>query len=306
MTQRISRRSFLKSASGALAAAAVHRSTNASPRTAIPRRPLGTTGLSVTILGLGCVDIGYGSHSVAEGAKIVETCIDAGINYIDCASSYGNAEVKVGEVMKSRRKEVVLTTKTLERSNDDSWSEINRSLERLKTDYVDLLQIHSINSVDQLDSVTMKNGALESVIRAKEQGMCHHIGITGHTRPSVIKEALNRFPFETTLVPLSSADKLVDDFGDVLFPLAQTKGFGIIAMKVLSAGRVTKHPAESLRFAMTLPVSTAIVGMGTVDEVRQNVETATSFKPMTDAEMKTLVERTRNFATTSVLWWKRT
>ncbi|MBI3006080.1 MAG: aldo/keto reductase [Ignavibacteriales bacterium] len=307
MLPRISRRNFLKAASGALGISALAASAQSGPSPAsIPQRPLGKTGLRVSILGLGCVDIGHGPHSVSEGAKIVEACIDAGINYIDCASSYGNAEVKVGEVMKTRRKEVVLTTKTLERSKEDSWKEINRSLERLNTDYVDLLQIHSINSLGQLDSVTGKNGALESVIRAKEEGMCRHIGITGHTRPSVIKEALNRFPFDTTLVPLSSTDKLIDDFGDVLFPLAQTNAFGIIAMKVLSAGRVTKYPAESLRFAMTLPISTAIVGMGTLDEVRQNVETARNFKPMTDAEMNALVEKTRSFATTSVLWWKRT
>jgi len=308
MTHTISRRDFLKKSAGAAVGYTMFRgsSNQTKESRSLPKRPLGKTGLDVTILGLGCVAIGYGPHSISEGAEIVEACIDAGINYIDCASSYGNGEVKLGEVMKTRRNEVVITTKTLEREKNAAWSEINRSLERLKTDHVDLLQIHSINSMDVLDEVTGKSGSLASAVRAREQGMCKHIGITGHTRPDVIREALNRFPFETVLVPLSSTDKLINDFGDALFPLAKEKGLGVVAMKVLSAGRVTRYVPESLRYAMTLPVSTAIVGMGTLEEVRQNVEIARSFEPMTKAEMQALVEKTRDYASTSILWWKRT
>ncbi len=309
MKERITRREFLKSSTAKTVGLGLGLSAlqtlAAKPPQGIPQRMLGKTGLEVTILGLGCVAIGYGPHSVAKGAKIVEACIDAGITYIDCASSYGNAEEKVGAVMKNRRKEVVLTTKTLERDKESSWREINRSLERLKTDYVDLLQIHSINSMDQLNEVTSKNGSLTAAVRAKEEGMCKHIGITGHTRPEVVKEALNRYPFETTLVPLSSTDKLINDFGDALFPVAKEKGFGIIAMKVLAAGRVTDYVAESFCYAMSLPVSTAIVGMGTIEEVRQNVEVAKNFKPMSAAEMRALEKKTRRYASTSVMWWKR-
>jgi len=311
MADHITRREFIQKTAGTTLGLTAGFSNFGKPdqlqsNLKLPLRPLGKTGLNVSVLGLGCVAVGHGPHSIAEGAKIVEACIDAGINYIDCASSYGNAEVKVGEVMKTRRKEVILTTKTLERDKDDAWAEINRSLERLKTDCVDLLQIHSINSMEQLDMVTGKNGSLTSAVRAKEQGMCKHVGITGHTRPNVIREALRRYPFETTLVPLSSVDKLVNDFGGELFHVAVEKSFGIIAMKVLSAGRVTEYVSESLRYAMTLPISTAIVGMGTPEEVKQNVEVAKSFKPMTAAEMKSLVEKTRSYASTSVLWWKRT
>jgi len=307
MASFISRRDFLKAASSVLALPALSGVVRGSQSPdGIPHRTLGKTGLNVSILGLGCVAIGHGPHSITEGARIVDTCIDSGINYIDCASSYGNAEVKVGEVMKTRRKEVILTTKTLERDKDDAWTEINRSLERLKTDYVDLLQIHSINSMDQLNLVTGKNGSLASAIRAKEQGMCKHVGITGHTRPNVIREAFSRYPFETTLVPLSSVDKLINDFGDELFPLAKEKGFGVIAMKVLSAGRVTEYISESLRYAMTLPISTAIVGMGTLQEVKQNGEITRTFKPMTNAEIQSLIDKTKSYASTSVLWWKRT
>lgn len=306
MSRHITRRQFLKGTAAGTVALGLgipaRSSENSHP---LPMRPLGSTGLQVSILGLGCATLGYGPYSVGQGACIVEACIDAGINYIDCASSYGDAEVKVGEVMKSRRNEVVLATKTLERSYESAWREINRSLERLKTEYVDVLQIHSINRMEELDRVMANDGSLRAAVRARESGMCRHIGITGHTRPDVIKEALHRYRFATALVPLSPTDTQINDFGKVLFPLAQEKGFGVIAMKVLAAGRVTRFAAQNIRYAMTLPVATAIVGMGTVDEVRANVEVARNFVPMTAREMTELEERTKSYATTSVMWWKR-
>jgi len=310
MSSKISRRNFLKEASVGTAGLALSLSTLGNARKpagdeTIQKRPLGATGLDVTILGLGCVALGSGRRSVDEGAEIVEACIDNGITYIDCASTYGNAEVKVGAVMKRRRNEVVLTTKTLERSKEEAWKEINRSLERLQTDHVDLLQIHSVNRMDELDTITGTDGSLAAALRARDEGLCHHIGITGHTRPEVIEEALRRFTFETVLIPLSSTDALISDFGKALFPVAKRQGFGIIAMKVLAAGRVTCCIQESIRYAMSLPVSTAIVGMGRVDEVLENVAVARSFVPMSSRRMADLEEKTKAYATTSVMWWKR-
>ena len=259
----------------------------------------------MTILGLGCATLGYGPLSVEEGAQIVEACIDGGINYVDCASSYGNAEEKVGMVMKRRRSEVVLATKCLERSKDDAWREINRSLERLQTNAVDLLQVHAINSMSDLDRVAGDHGALQAAIRAKEEKMCRFVGITGHTRPEVIAAALERYPFATILCPLSSTDALVNDFGPVVFPLAKEHGCGVIAMKVLAAGKMVRHPARSLRYSMSMPVSTAIVGMGSVNEVRENISAAAAFVPMSAADMRSIEEETRPTATTDVMWWKR-
>lgn len=301
--ERCTRRQFLGAAvAGTLTLDALARSSGPD---GIPRRTLGSTGIAVTALGLGCAPLGFGPLTVAEGARVVEACIDGGITYIDCASSYRNAEEKVGEVMKDRRKEVVLATKTLERTKEDTWDEINRSLERLQTDAVDLLQIHAVNSIADLDRVTADDGSLPAAIRAKEEGMCRHIGITGHTRPEVIAAALDRYPFETTLVPLSSTDALVNDFAPMIFPLAQDRGFGVIAMKVLAAGKMTDHPAESIRYSMSLPVSIAIVGMSSVDEVKRNIAAAKAFTPMTGDEMDALEQRTAHAANTDVMWWKR-
>ncbi len=300
---KISRREFIKKTSTAIIGAGLVGIKGSSAE--IEKRELGKTGLKVTILGLGCAQIGA-LRNFKLAVEIIETAIDLGINYIDTASTYGDAEEKVGEVMRSRRNEVVLATKTLQRDKESSWREINTSIERLKTDYVDILQIHSVNTMAELDKITSKNGSLYSVIKAKEQGLCKHIGITGHTRPEVIKEALNRFDFETVLVPLSSVDKLLNDFGDVIFPVAKKKNVGVIAMKVLSDGRVTDFVEDSLRYVFSLPINTAIVGVKSIAELKQNVEIAKNFVPMTKKEIDALIEKSRRYANTSVLWWKRT
>ncbi len=300
---KISRREFIKKTGTAIIGTGLMGFKRSDVE--IEKRELGKTGLKVTILGLGCAQIGA-LRNFKLAVEIIETAINLGINYIDTASTYGDAEEKVGEVMKSRRREVILATKTLQRDKESSWREINTSIERLKTDYVDILQIHSVNTMLELDKITSKNGSLYSVIKAKEQGLCKHIGITGHARPEVIKEALNRFDFETVLVPLSSVDKLLNDFGDVIFPVAKKKNIGVIAMKVLSDGRVTDFVEDSLRYVFSLPISTAIVGVKSIAELKQNVEIAKNFVPMTKKEIDALIDKSRKYANTSVLWWKRT
>lgn len=297
------RRSFLHSV--ALGTLAMPSLSARPSQSAIPRRPLGATGFSVSILGLGCATLGYSSMTVDEGAELVNAAIDAGINYIDGASSYRNAEEKVGAVMKRRRREVVLATKCLERSKEEAWREINRSLERLQTDRIDILQVHAINSMSDLDRVTSDDGALAAAIRAKDEGLCRFVGITGHTRPEVLSAALDRYPFATVLCPLSSTDALVNDFAPVIGPLAAERNIGLIAMKVLAAGRMVRHPARSLRYSLSLPVSTAVVGMATVAELRENASAAAGFAAMTSREMREFEQTTRDAATTDVMWWKR-
>lgn len=306
-TPTITRRKFMKTAAGsALAAGVLGYAPLYGDEESLPRRALGSTGLYPTILGLGCATIGFGGHSLEEGAAVVEACLNAGITYVDCASSYGDAELKVGTVMRARRKEAILATKTLERDRGAAWAEIGRSLERLQTDHVDLLQIHAVNSMVDLERVFAPGGSLAAATRARDEGLCKHIGITGHTRPEVIVEACRRFPFAAALVPLSSTDARVNDFGPHIFPLARERSIGVIAMKVLAAGKVTGHVGDSIRYSLSLPVSLAIVGMGTREEVEANVRVARAFRPMTPEELAALEEKTKAFASTEIMWWKRT
>jgi aryl-alcohol dehydrogenase-like predicted oxidoreductase len=306
-TSTITRRDFIRTtAGGVLAAGVLAHARLYGDEESLPRRALGSTGLHPTILGLGCATIGFGGHSLQEGAAIVEACLNAGVTYVDCASSYGDAELKVGTVMRTRRKEAILATKTLERDRTAAWAEIGRSLERLQTDHVDLLQIHAVNSMGDLERVFAPGGSLAAATRARDEGLCKHIGITGHTRPEVIVEACRRFPFAAALVPLSSTDARVNDFGPHIFPLARERSIGVIAMKVLAAGKVTGHVGDSIRYSLSLPVSLAIVGMGTKEEVEANARIARTFHPMAPEELAALEEKTRSFASTETMWWKRT
>jgi uncharacterized protein len=307
MPPALTRRDFLRTAAGGAVAASVLGPARFRAETrSIPRRPLGSTGLRPSILGLGCATIGFGGQSMKEGAAVVHACLDAGITFIDCASSYGDAELKVGSVMRTRRREAILATKVLERGRLAAWAEIGRSLQRLQTEYVDLLQIHAVNSMADLECVFSPEGSLAAALRAKDEGLCSHLGITGHARPDVIAEACRRYPFATVLVPLSSTDARLNDFGPRMFALASERSIGLIAMKVLAAGKVTGHVHDSIRYSLSLPVSLAIVGMGSREEVEANARIAREFVAMTSPECAALEERTKSFASTEIMWWKRT
>ncbi len=240
-----------------------------------------------------------------KAERILNRALDAGINYIDTASSYRDAEEKTGWVMKSRRQEVVLSTKCLERDKTDAAREIRRSLRRLQTDYVDLLQIHAVNQNRTLDRVLREDGSVAAALEAKEQGLVRHIGVTGHRRPAVIASALELFPFATALVPLSAADKSFHDFEQVILPVARDRKIGVIGMKVLADGRITGHTEACLRYTFSLPVSCAILGIGSMTELEEDLRIVNAFRPMSETEMSQIVETLRPKATSKVLWWKR-
>jgi aryl-alcohol dehydrogenase-like predicted oxidoreductase len=309
MASSITRREFVKrTAAGALALTALPASEIVGPlenKPGLERRPLGRTGFEATILGLGTAQIGSRHLSRPKAVEVIEAAIDLGINYIDTASTYGNAEDKVGEVMRRRRDEVWLSTKALRRPKAQAAEEIRQSLKRLQTDRVDLLQIHAVNDMETLEYVLSEEGSLAAAIEAQKAGMVRYIGITGHRRPDVIAAALKRHSFATALVPISPPDKGLHDFERAVFPTAAAAGAGVIAMKVLAGGRVTERPALHLRYVLGLPVSLAIVGMQSVKEVEENVGIATSFQPLSEAEEKRLLADSQRYATTDVLWWKR-
>lgn len=274
----------------------------------IPRRTLGRTGEKVSILGLGGVYIPGGDEQ--NGTDIVNRALDLGINYIDTASQYGNreSERRIGLVMKTRRKEVFLATKTLKRRKEESLEEIEESLRLLQTDVIDLIQLHSINDDNTLNLVTSDKGALQAAIQMKEKGYVRHIGITGHTRPEVISRALDIYPFDTILVALGVADEFVGSFLEETVPKANKKGVGIIAMKVLSEGKtVGRLPVDKcLLYAMGLPVTAAIVGMSTPKMVEENAAVAHSFKKLNSDDLTALRVSAKELGTSANLWWKRT
>lgn len=168
-------------------------------------RRLGRLGHDSSVLIYGAFALGHVTQDVADAA--IAKALDAGINHFDVAADYGDAELRLGPWMPRIRNDIFLATKTGQRQREDAWREINSSLERLQTDRVDLLQLHAIGDLAELDKATRSGGALEAAVRARDEGMTGAIGITGHGHdaPATHLEALRRFPFATVLTPLSVA-----------------------------------------------------------------------------------------------------
>jgi aryl-alcohol dehydrogenase-like predicted oxidoreductase len=171
--------------------------------------------------------------------RSVQLALDAGINHFDVAASYGDAELRLGPWMPRIRDRVFLATKTERRDRDGAWTQINRSLERLQTDHVDLIQIHAVGDLAELDRVTGPGGSLEATVRAKEEGLAGAIGITGHGHqaPATHREALRRFGFDTVLTPLNPVldrDPAYRSDYDRLVAEAQAQDVGLMVIKAVS------------------------------------------------------------------------
>jgi aryl-alcohol dehydrogenase-like predicted oxidoreductase len=244
---------------------------------ALPQRPLGKTGIEVPILGYGTAPLGkikfMDAPMIRKSAQLLNHAIDQGITYLDTSPDYGS-QPKLGEVLKSRRHEVFVATKVNKRRRDDVMAELRQNLEELQTDYVDLVQVHAVNAMADLEAALAPDGALAALEEARRQGLTRFVGITGHARPSVLAHALERYDFDTVLVALGMIDRLVTGPETTLLPVAQRRDVGVIAMKVLGHGTLNQREL-ALRYSLSLPgVSLAIVGMDDEAQIDENVRLA--------------------------------
>jgi len=301
MNSAISRRTFLGGAVASVAAAGASTQS-------LPTRTLGRTGATPTILALGCGSrlLSYGDQDRA--VETIEMALDSGVAYLDTAQGYGNgrSETWVGAVMKNRRDGIFLATKTQARTYDDVLSRMDESLKRLNVDHVDLLHLHSLQGENDLAAVE-KERVMEALYRVRDEKMARFIGITSHTDPEVLAEALERYDVDCTQMALNAAlqgmqngqGKMVINpsmptaFEEVALPVARKKNLGVIAMKVFGqedlvpAGSESDHPKRLLRYSLSLPgVAVAVVGCPQHDHLRQNVATARAFEPMPKQEME--------------------
>jgi predicted aldo/keto reductase-like oxidoreductase len=283
----------------------------------MPTRNLGQTGHRVGIFSLGGQAV-VETDDRDEAEAIVNKAIDLGVNYVDTASSYGQgkSEQNIGRVMKHRRGEVYLATKTHDRSYDGSMRLLETSLNRLQTDHLDCWQLHNVQTKEHTDKIFAKDGAIKALEEARDQGIVRFLGITGHYDPVILAEAINHYPFDTLLMAFNAADKHQCSFIEHLLPVALEKKIGIIGMKVATRGRMlstwtppplveqpkrmaTTKPGtitmkESLTYNFSVPVSTNIVGCDNVQQVEENVETASQFTPYNDAVMAQLEARCKS------------
>jgi aryl-alcohol dehydrogenase-like predicted oxidoreductase len=214
---------------------------------AVQQRRLGRIGRQSSVLIYGAAALSEVDQDTADAS--VRLALDAGINHFDVAASYGDAELRLGPWMPTIRDRIFLATKTGLRDRDEAWSQINRSLERLQTGRLDLLQIHAVGDLEELDLVTRPGGSLEAAVRAREEGLASFIGITGHGHqaPATHLEALARFPFDTVLTPLSyvlSQDPAYLADYQALAAEAEAQDVGLMIIKAVARRNWPEQPAE--------------------------------------------------------------
>jgi len=302
----MSRREFLKKSVFAAASAgtlipAVAAQPNASPRqTNLETRVLGRTGEEVTIFGLGGQGILEIPGHYAEAEALINRAVDLGVTYFDSARIYGPSEEYYGLVLPHRRQSMFITSKVDEREYENAKRSIETTLSNMRVDGVDLLQVHRVRDLDDVDRITGRDGSLKAMIEAREQGMCKYLGITGHYDPASLVEMIRRFEFDTVLCPLNAADAHYLPFEAQLLPLALHKRMGVIAMKIPALNRLFSPQITSiaplLRYSLSLPVTTAVIGCMTLSQLEENVAVARDFVPMTAEEKAELLELTKPLA----------
>lgn len=267
----------------------------------IPRRPLGKTGVTVSAIGLGGYHLGL-PNSQAEVNRIVDEAIDSGIDFFDNAWDYheGDSEIRLGKALGKKRQNVLVMTKCCAhgRGKKVAKKQLEESLKRLKTDYLDLWQLHEVIYDNEIDLYfRTKDSALEALVEAKNEGKVRFIGFTGHKDPAIHLAMLaQELPFDTCQLPLNPFDATFRSFEEYVLPELLRQGIAPIGMKSLGGtGLFVKKKVlkaeEALRYAMSLPVATTVSGIDSVKVLHQNLAIARGFRPMPKREMEALRKR---------------
>lgn len=248
----------------------------------LPRRKLGKTGAEVSILAFG------GFHLIealpAEADRMLNYYLDCGGNFIDTAISYGDSESKIGRVMKTRRAEVFLSTKTHHRSKKNATESIDASLQNLNTDHLDNLFIHNVQTQADLDAVLAADGALSAAEEARAAGKVRFISVTSHN-PEILLKILRSYPFDAMMEWMNYYDYFnFPLIYDQIVPYCQEQGIGMIAMKPLADGLLYRNVQDALRWVWSQPIASASVGNNSMQMLRTNIELAKTCGPMTEQE----------------------
>jgi aryl-alcohol dehydrogenase-like predicted oxidoreductase len=296
---KITRREFIEKTTLTVASAAALPSAlepEVEAKTKLPERVLGRTGVKVPIIAFGCGSRFLMYESEDEALRALNHVIDSGVTYLDTAMDYGKglSETRVGMVMRTRRKEVWLATKIPPpaRTRDEALREVEKSLKRLQTDRVDLLHLHSLTTGEDLQKIEAKDGAMKALYELREQKVARFIGMTSHTDGAVMAKAIEHNDLDCVQMAMNPARAL--QFEELALPAAKKKNLGVILMKVtaqeklLGAGSGKAGIEPLIRYALSLPVSTAVIGMPMLQFIDQNIAIAKSFNPMNAGEMDQL------------------
>lgn len=282
----------------------------------LPERVLGRIGRRTPIVGFGLAPLGSDNTTPEEATRIVNFAIDQGITYLDTApvygdpnSKYGNAEMKLKEVLKTRRDEVFLVTKSNagRQTRDGILEQIDESLNRMGVDYIDLVHMHNLGDFD-METFFAKGGALEGLQVARERKLIGHLGVSGHIRPPRFTAVLDTGLFDLAMVTLNFADRFTYDFEGCVLPVAKKHNVAVVAMKVLGGsiewrydantpGHFAAYHEKAIRYALGLSgVSCAVIGFANEKEITQALDVVRHFEPLSEEEQKTLLKQGEELA----------
>ncbi len=308
-TDGVTRREFLSAmlTTSLLAGVAGPELWAAGDEKGIPYRKLGRTGERVSIVGLGGYHIGMQSDE-QESIKIIRTALDRGINFLDNCWDYngGQSEMRMGKALRDGyRQKAFLMTKIDGQTKKAAVAQLDESLRRLQTDHIDLLQFHEVIRMTDPERIFAADGGMEAVLEAKKAGKVRYIGFTGHKNPAMhlhmLETAANhKFHFDAVQMPLNAMDAHFESFGQKVLPVLVKNEIGVVGMKPMGAGMLlrsnTLSPVECLHFAMNLPTSVVITGCESVANVKQALDAARTFKPLSAADTSALLARTEQAA----------
>ena len=246
-----------------------------------------------------------------KALHLLEYAMDHGLYYWDTASSYGNdrisSEERVGKILKDHREKIFLVSKTGDRGADKAKESIEKSLKRLQTDYIDLMHVHSISSVEDAEQLGEKGKVLEVLHRYKSEGIIKHIGFTGHTTAAGMKRAAELYDFEVMMIALNhQSSERTEKFEELPAPYAKKKGMGVIAMKVIRPRETVAGlaAADLVRYALTLEDFHMInLGIDSLEVLKANLDIFKKFKPLDESRMKEIQLALQPFYKDTNLAW---
>lgn len=301
MNKRITRRQFVQATATAAAAVAISPVTGCAATSpynpnGLPTVKLGKTGATVPLMGFGCGSRWMAVQSNEKALEILESAFNQGLYYWDTAASYGNemisSEERVGMILKERREQVFLSSKTGDREGDMAKKSVERSLIRLQTDHIDLLHVHGISSVEDAEQMCEKGKVLEVLDQFKSEGVIRNIGFSGHASAAGMKRAIELFDFDVMMMALNhqSTDG-TEDFEGLPAPLARQKGMGVVAMKVIRPRETVNGLAANdlVRYALTLgDFHMANIGIDSMEVLNSNLEILKNYSPLGEEKMEEL------------------
>ncbi len=305
--REVSRRTLLKGLSvAALSGTVASVSADPLPDPALnlpmPVRHLGKKRVPISLLAVGGWHQGMETPE-PEAIRLLNRAFELGVTFFDAAFSYGEegqAEKRIGMALSDRRDQIVLMSKSTQRTASDSERELDESLKRLRTDHVDIWQFHALANDAEVDTIVAKGGAVETARKALADGRIRTLGATGHATPSALNRLIELVPeIEAAQFPVNCVDPHWKSFIETTIPKAKERGLSILAMKTLARGTLTGAKGitvdEAHRYALSQPITAWVTGVTSVQQLEQNIRLAKTFKPMTAEEQKELLVRSLPF-----------